>query len=212
MVVAPNGSIYIADGESNIFQLTEDGVVSRLYDNFEQTRALALSTNGDLFVADYNVVQQVTSNDTLALCTADPLIWGIALDSSSNVYVAHTNLTKITPDGVVSTFATVTDMIAIAIDSSNNIYAAVKNGHMVLKFTPAGVMSVVAGSETSGFANGVGTSARFSSITSMAIGSDGDLYLADIGIGCIRKISLTTTEVSTHAGSCTSQEYSGRHW
>ncbi|KAE9290934.1 hypothetical protein PF008_g25455 [Phytophthora fragariae] len=89
--------------------------------------------------------------------------------------------------------------MGIAIDSSDNIY--ITDQHRVLKFTLTGEMSVVAGG-TQGSLNGVGESARFSTPWALTIGSDGDLYVADSDNNCIRKINVTTAEVTTYAGIC----------
>ena len=66
---------------------------------------------------------------------------------------------------------------------------------------PASMMvSTFAGSGTSGFASGVGTSAQF--VTPAYITSDGTyLYVTDSGANNIRRIEISTGMVSTFAGS-----------
>ncbi|KAE9126452.1 hypothetical protein PF010_g5255 [Phytophthora fragariae] len=88
--------------------------------------------------------------------------------------------------------------MGIAIDSSDTIYVTDEN--RVLKFTLAGSMAVVAGSKSSGFVDAVGETARFSSPWALAFGSDGDLYVSDTYNDCIRKVSLSTGEVTLYAG------------
>ncbi len=62
-------------------------------------------------------------------------------------------------------------------------------------------VSTVAGGITEGCKNGVGSDASFKSPTGMV--SDGEsIYISDTGNGSIRKLDLSTAEVSTVAGNC----------
>ena len=104
---------------------------------------------------------------------------GLSVDASGNIYVADREnhlIRKITPAGVVSTFAgsgsagsvngTGTSASFrkphdIAIDQSGNVYVADHDNHLIRKITSAGVVSTFAGSGSAGSANGTGTSASF---------------------------------------------------
>lgn len=141
---------------------------------------------------------------------------GIVMDSSGNMYIGDSNnnrIRKITPAGVVSTFAGSTfgflDGIGtaaqfnfptgLAIDSSGNIYVVDKNNHKIRKITSAGVVTTVAGSSV-GFTNGLGTSAQFNSPSGIAVDANGNLYVTDTYNHKIRKID-TSGNVTTFAGS-----------
>ncbi|VDA98971.1 hypothetical protein S1OALGB6SA_33, partial [Olavius algarvensis spirochete endosymbiont] len=89
---------------------------------------------------------------------------GVAVDSSGNVYVADVNnhrIRKITPARVVNTIAgTDTPGFAdgagntaqfyhptgVAVDSFGNVYVADSGNHLIRRITPAGVVSIFAGS------------------------------------------------------------------
>ncbi|HEY3834488.1 MAG TPA: fibronectin type III domain-containing protein [Acidimicrobiia bacterium] len=146
---------------------------------------------------------------------------GIGVDSSGNVFVADTynnEIRKITPAGVVTTFAGSTTAGSangtgtaasfngpsdIAIDASNNLYVADSNNNEIRKITTAGVVTTFAGSTTAGSANGTGTSAQFSLPEGLNIDSSGNLYVADTNNRRIRKITPAAV-VTTIAGSGTS--------
>ncbi|EGZ21472.1 hypothetical protein PHYSODRAFT_256531 [Phytophthora sojae] len=188
---ASNGDIYVADS-FRILQVFEGsppvvyaGDISSGNQNgdlltarFASLGAMAIAPNGDLFVCDSDMVRRISGNTVSTFATLSPSrLHGIAVDSGGNV--------------------------GITIGSADNIYVTDKN--RILKFTPAGSMSVVAGSTAFGSVNAVGEAASFYSPSALAVGSDGDLYVADGGNSYIRKISLTTREVTTYAGTC----YSG---
>jgi len=71
---------------------------------------------------------------------------------------------------------------------------------LIRKITPNGTTTTFAGSGNSGSSNGAGTLASFNSLSDIAIGSDGYLYVADAGNKLIRKISPNGL-VTTFAGN-----------
>lgn len=143
--------------------------------------------------------------------------WSVALDSSGNTYVSDTSnhrIRKITPGGVVSTFAgsgvagfnDATGTAAqfnnprgIAIDSSGTLYVADGANHRIRKITPGGVVSTFAGSGVAGFNDATGTAAQFNLPTGLTVDSSGVVYLVEANNNRIRKIT-TGGAVSTFAG------------
>jgi streptogramin lyase len=141
---------------------------------------------------------------------------GVAVESRGTVYVAdfaNYAIRKISPAGVVSTFAgggvwvgTPTNGIGstasfrgpngVAVDGVGNVYVA--DQVEIRKITPAGVVSTLAGG-IRGFTNGTGTAARFDGANGVAVDSDGNVFVADLGNDAIRKISPTGV-VTTFAG------------
>jgi sugar lactone lactonase YvrE len=144
---------------------------------------------------------------------------GVAVDSAGNTYVADTvnsTIRKITPAGVVTTFAgsagstgsangtgsaaRFNSPVAVAIDSIGNIFVADTNNHTIRKITPARVVSTFAGlAGSDGSANGTGSTARFSFPSALAVDSANNIYVADTNNHTIRKITPARV-VSTFAG------------
>ena len=92
----------------------------------------------------------------------------------------------------------------VAIDSSGNIYVANTAGHQILMVTPLGVVSVLAGEGTAGWADGTGTAAKFNQPQGLALGTSGTiLYVADTGNNRIRAITISTGATTTLAGEGT---------
>lgn len=144
---------------------------------------------------------------------------GIAVDASGNVYVSdHGNhlIRKVSPDGVVSTLAGDTtpgfvDGVGTGarfngpwnadVDASGNLYVIDAN-NVIRKVTPVGVVSTLAGSGAVGSADGTGTAASFNFPSSLRVGPDGDIYVADADNHLIRKVT-PSGEVTTLAGALT---------
>ena len=89
--------------------------------------------------------------------------------------------------GAAAQFGYVTDL---ALDATGNIYVAdASNSFSVRKITPAGVVTTLAGSGVSGFVDGAGTAASFSTLMGIAVDGSGNVYVADLGNNRIRKIT-----------------------
>jgi sugar lactone lactonase YvrE len=143
----------------------------------------------------------------------------VTIDSSNNVFVADTEnhtIRKITPAGIVSTFAGSpgihgsTDNAGtnalffrpsgIAVDGSNNVLVADTGNNTIRKITPAGVVSTLAGSAGNhGTNDNSGTNALFFRPSGVAIDNLGNIFVTDSGNNTIRKI--TAGVVSTFAGA-----------
>ena len=149
--------------------------------------------------------------------------YGIAIDAEGSLYVTDNNcIRKVTPKGEVSTFAGNDEQDdadenairfcspeAIAIDATGSLYVVDKLNNRICKVTPTGEVSVLAGSGKDGHTDGIGSSARFRDPSGIAVDAKGNLYVADSGNECIRKIT-PTGEVSTFAGSGTYGDADGK--
>ncbi len=146
--------------------------------------------------------------------------FGLALDRSGNLYVADRSnhaIRKITPAGVVTTFAgrsgssgvadgRTTDARFIlphglAFDSDGNLIIADQGSHTIRRITPAGAVETVAGTAgPSGYADGVGSAARFFFPNDVVVDRAGNIFVADTGNSVIRRIDRDRV-VTTLAGT-----------
>jgi len=150
---------------------------------------------------------------------------GITIDTSGNLYVADSNnnkIRKITSLGEVTTFAgsganistdgtgTAASFVSprgVAMDSSGNLY--VSEAANIRKITSSGVVTTIAGSGVTGFADGTGTAASFNYPNGIVIDSSGSLYVADSGNHRIRKIVISSTTATGTGTALTSIAYTG---
>lgn len=98
--------------------------------------------------------------------------------------------------------------MALALDADGTVYVADSDNHRIRKITPAGDVTTLSGSGVAGHDDGIGTSASFSSPRGIAVGGDGNIYVADTMNHAIRKITPTGS-VSTLAGSLASGSADG---
>jgi sugar lactone lactonase YvrE len=145
---------------------------------------------------------------------------GVAVDGTSNVYVADTDnneIRKVTTAGVVSTLAgragnagsadgsgsaaSFNGPSGIVADATGNLYVADTLNHTIRKVTSAGVVTTIAGiASASGFADATGSAARFHGPQGLALDASGNLFVADTNNNAIRKIAIATGVVTTVTG------------
>jgi len=79
----------------------------------------------------------------------------------------------------------------LAIDLSGNIYIADAQGHRVRQVSPAGVIRTIAGTGQPGFSGdgGLASAAQLNSPYGLALDNRGNLYIADLGNGRVRRVT-----------------------
>jgi sugar lactone lactonase YvrE len=103
---------------------------------------------------------------------------------------------------VVAADARFSEPFGIVAASDGTIFVAdAGHAHRIQRISPDGNVSTVAGGAT-GFTDGFGSGAAFSTPSGLALGADGTLYVTDTGNHAIRRIALTG-QVSTLAGNGT---------
>jgi sugar lactone lactonase YvrE len=206
---------------------------------FDKPEGVVVDAAGNVFVADTgnNVIRKIDTAGTVstfaglapasAAVTLDGTgtqarfrdIGGVAVTHDGTVYVSDRSdavIRKITPSGVVSTFAGAVGQRGgvdgpagsarfwypqgLALDKNGNLYVADTGGYAIRKVTADGTVSTFAGTlGSSGSADGIGTAARFTLPTGIAIDSTDNLFVTDWGDHTIRKISPEGA-VTTFAG------------
>lgn len=155
------------------------------------------------------VVTTFASANALSVKNSPASITGLAFDPSGNLYAtdyAHRLIRKITPAGLVSTFAGTGEegysngpaasaqfgnLVSMACDKAGNLYVGEAYGNACIrKITPDGIVSAFAGKPYSVLrlpfipstsADGPDTSARFITPITMGFDSFDNLFVSDVG-------------------------------
>ncbi|MGD1030700.1 MAG: immunoglobulin domain-containing protein [Opitutaceae bacterium] len=205
---------------------------------FNLSSATATDGAGNIYVADSQnqTIRKITPGGVVTTLAGMPGVYGsadgtgsaarfyapsgVAVDGAGNVYVAdwgYSTIRKITPGGVVTTFAgtagaqgsadgtgSAARFIApfgIAIDGAGNLYVSDMLAETIRKITPGGVVTTLAGAAgVQGAEDGTGSGARFYWPGGVAVDGSGNVFVADEQNDAIRKVTPGGV-VTTVAGS-----------
>lgn len=194
---------------------------------FNSPQGAAIDAAGNVYVADTgnNVIRKISPNGLSTTLAGQPGVAGssdgtgagatfnqpagIALDSSTNLYVTDygsSTVRLVTPSGQVTTIAGAAGVIGsanntgtnasfnhplgIACDSGGNLYVADYGNQLIRKITTARAVSTFAGQVgVAGSGSGTGTGAQFNQPEGVAVDGSGNVYVADTGNGAIRFIT-----------------------
>lgn len=193
------GDIYVAESDSNVIKKINPttGAVT----TYAGIKGRPAPQDGDISVAKFSTPR------------------ALSFDELGNLYVTQTGagaIRKISADGTtVSTLVQTTTVDGVTTTYFTNPWGMAYHngflyvtevgsttaGHKVSKVDIAtGLVTVLAGSGTLGFADGTGIAAQFSGPRGIAVDANGIVYVADYSNNKIRKIT-TNGAVTTLAGS-----------
>jgi hypothetical protein len=169
------GNVYIADTGNNVVEkVTPSGTLS-------------------IIAGKSGIGAEPTPGPATSSALGNPE--GVAVDSAGNVYIADTGnnlVEKVTPSGTLSIIAgsyppgtptpgpAISSPAGVAVDSAGNVYIADTDSYIVVKITPSGALSVIAGTGSEGAPTpGPATSSDLWGPVGVAVDSAGNVYIAD---------------------------------
>ena len=192
-----SGGLYVTDTNNHcIRRITPAGDVSTIAGN-----GAAGSADGTGKAAQFN------------------LPFGIALDVQGNIYVSDTwnhRIRKITSAGIVTTIAGNVGGFAdgvgnstlfnapggVAVDAAGNIYVADISNHRIRKITPDSMVTTIAGSADTGFADDMpAIQGLLNQPFGVACDLSGNIYIADTNNNRIRKLTFVNAPLPSSVNS-----------
>jgi uncharacterized protein (TIGR03437 family) len=186
-----SGNIYIADTGNHVIREVSNGIISTI-----------AGTNVGGYSGD--------GGPAIAAMLEFPA--SVAVDSAGNVYIADSgnNVIREIENGNIRTIfgggisgTTLSDPETILLDGKGNLYICDSNGLRILEFgLSTGVVTLIAGDGNIGFSGDFGpaTAAELDDPSSIALDSNGYLYIADTYNSRIRKVYPDGT-IATIAGN-----------
>jgi len=248
-MITPGGTVTTLAGTAGLSGNT-DGTnnVAR----FNAPRGITVDNAGNIYVADASssTIRKLVINGTNCIVTTLAgtagqtgsvdgtgsgarfhFVGGVAADRAGNLYAtdkSNDDIRKITPAGVVTTFAGTPGLTGTAdgsgaaaqfygpedltVDSAGNIYVVEFFNNAVRKIAPSGtnwIITTLAGCPSCGTGtnDGIGDAARFNSPFGLTLDNSGNLFVADTSSFTIRKITPSSTNwmVTTFAGAAGQQ-------
>ena len=196
------GNVYVADtNNGRVRRIDQAGIITTIAGTGERgstgdggpaveaqllgPTAVALDSRGNLYIAE-SAGNRVRKIDVMGRISA----------------VAGTGVAGSQGDGGPAVEAQLNWPVAVAIDAAGNILISDSRGHRVRKVSLDGTITTIAGTGSRGGSGdgGAATAAQLNFVSDLETDALGNIYLADINEGRIRKIS-PTGRITTVAGA-----------
>jgi sugar lactone lactonase YvrE len=170
------GSLYITDfGNSRIRKVDTEVIITTFAGTGERSFS---GDDGPAGVAQFS----------------SPL--GFEIDGDGNFYLTdryydRNRIRKIDTEGIVTTIAETASSGGVTVGTDASVYITEISAGRVLKLSPSGKLSIIAGSARSGFSGdgGPATEAQLDEPRGIEIDADGNVYVVDSNNGRVRKLT-----------------------
>lgn len=159
--IGPDSVLYVSeDGGKRVRKVTLAGVTTTLGTIPDDSGGIAVGSSGIAYVTvDDHRIYQFTSSGTRTV-----------LAGGTRGFLDGTGTgARFDPD----------EESGVVMGADGILYMADHKNHAVRAITTAGVTTTLAGNGSDGYADGVGSAARFNKPTGIAVGPNGRLYVSD---------------------------------
>ena len=210
VAVDSSGNLYIADfGNSRVRKVSASGAIATVAGNgsagysgdggpaakaqLTGPQGVAVDAAGNLYIAD-------TENNAIREVTADGRI----------STVAGNGVAGYSGDGGPATSAQVGNPVGVAVDAVGNIFT-VDASNRVRQVYPNGLIATIAGNGSRGYTGdgGLATQAQLNAPSAIALGNNGNLYVADTANNAIRLLQYAGNGLSIGAVTNAASSVSG---
>ena len=186
--------------------------------DFDNRRVRKIDANGIITTVAGNGGNSYAGDGVLATQTGLYGPAGLAVSDDGELYISISyrgRVVKVDTDGIISTLDPGSLGLLypsdVAVDHKGNVYIANRGRHTVGIINAEGVASRFAGtSRKAGYSGdgGLAVNARLSKPSGVAVDRAGNVYIADTGNRCVRKVD-TSGIITTVAGTPTASGFSG---
>jgi len=219
--IMPGGIVTTFAGDVNGNSGNTNGIGTAA--RFNNPMGLAIDVNDNLFVTESGNVSirkitpaavvttlagtgSIGSADGIGTAASFQYPFNLCIGPDGSLYVADVNnfkIRKITPSGVVSTFAgngikgyldgpalsaNFYWASSLAIDHAGNLYISEGQLNYIRMITPDGIVVTLAGNGKNAAVDGVGGFASFYYLSGMTVDPDGTIYITEGGSNTVRKM------------------------
>lgn len=207
MVLDGSGNLYVADSANHaIRKITPAGVVTTFVGDpddedrdddegggkFARPSGMALDGSGNLYVSD------TTANNIRKIVLSTLASSTLAGPAKATVPFIEDTAGFIDDTGTAARFSSPS---GLACDGSTYLYVADAGNHAIRRVAVSNGDTVVIAGGSQGTTDGMGPGASFNQPSGVVHDGAGNLYVADSGNHRIRKVNLSTFDVTTFAGS-----------
>lgn len=218
VVLDKAGNLYIADGfDAVIWKVSAaTGTITTFAGNGTQGFSGANGPATSAELSDPAGVAVDNAGNLYIADSGDSVIWKVSATTGLITVVAGNNNFGYTGDGGPATSAALNFPGGVAVDGAGNLYIA-DSFNNVVRFVSAatGTITTIVGNSagTSGFSGdgGPATSAQLNNPSDVVLDGAGNLYIADVFNGVVRKVSAATGTIMTVAGTGGIQGFSGNN-
>jgi len=202
------GNLYISDSGQNVVRkIAANGIITTVAGNGNTSLGSSSGDGGPAINAQLNFPTAVAVNAAGDLYIADTLSSRVRVVSAASGIIntaAGNGTAAFSGDNGPAVNASLNRPFGLAIDAANNLYIA-DRFNSVIREVSNGIINTIAGQGTlSGFVDGAGASALFSSPYDVAVDQAGTVYVADSANNRIRRIATDGSRtVTTVAGTGT---------
>jgi hypothetical protein len=204
-ISAFDGTVYVSDTGANVVAAIAGGTTTAVAGSLSaygehgdggpavkaslfHPGGTAENAQGDVFIADSgdNVIREVTPAGVISR---------IAGTGTAGLGYAG-------PSGFPATLSSLDHPQDVAVNAQGDVYIADTYNNRVVKVTPQGQVTDVAGDGTAGYSGdgGPGQFAELNEPAGLALDSQGNLYIADSANNVIRRVDAKTGIITTVAG------------
>lgn len=195
VVTDTSGNVYDLDIDDTLYKVTPAGIVTPLATGLSNPISLDIDNNGNIYVTYNRGIGKITSAGVLTkLPIAPGTYYGIAVDRNTNLlYVSNGSqmerldtLGDILSNEGIPGFSGLTEL---RVDKNGNVFGTDPAHHQISQFKLATGISPIAGNGVDGDVDGSASRSNFNSPVGLAIDAAGNIFVSDIGLHKIKKLT-----------------------